>query len=49
LGSVAGPLIGGYLLQGGASPDAVVYSMAPFALIAAIGVFTLTFAGRREA
>ena len=25
LGSVAGPLIGGYLLQGGATPDTVVY------------------------
>ena len=43
LGSVAGPLIGGYLLQGGSAPSEVVYAMAPFALVAAIGVFVLTF------
>lgn len=43
LGSVAGPLIGGYLLQGGAAPAEVVYAMAPFALLAAAGTFALTF------
>src|SRR5262249_41374912 len=46
LGSVAGPLIGGYLLQGGASPGAVVYAMAAFAIIAALGVLLLSFVGR---
>jgi AAHS family 3-hydroxyphenylpropionic acid transporter len=46
LGSVAGPLIGGYLLQGGSSSGDVVYAMAPFALLAAVGVMALTFAGR---
>ncbi len=46
LGSVAGPLIGGYLLQGGSAPDEVVYAMAPFALMAAAGVFALTFLRR---
>jgi AAHS family 3-hydroxyphenylpropionic acid transporter len=43
LGSVAGPLIGGYLLQGGSAPSEVVYAMAPFAFLAAVGVFALTF------
>ena len=43
LGSVAGPLIGGYLLQGGSAPAEVVYAMAPFALMAAAGTFVLTF------
>jgi len=43
LGSVAGPLIGGYLLQGGSAPAEVVYAMAPFAFVAAVGVFALTF------
>lgn len=47
LGSVAGPLIGGYLLQGGSAPAEVVYAMAPFAFLAAAGVFALTFVGRR--
>ena len=46
LGSVAGPLIGGYLLQGGSAPDQVVYAMAPFAFVAAIGTLLLTFAGK---
>ena len=46
LGSVAGPLIGGYLLQGGSAPDHVVFAMAPFAVLAAAaGVFWLTFTG----
>jgi AAHS family 3-hydroxyphenylpropionic acid transporter len=49
LGSVAGPLIGGYLLQGGAAPGEVVYAMAPFALVAAVGVFVLTLVARSEA
>ncbi len=48
LGSVAGPLIGGYLLQGGSSAGDVVYAMAPFALAAALGVFALTFSGRSK-
>lgn len=43
LGSVVGPLIGGYLLQGGSAPGEVVYAMAPFALAAAVGVMLLTF------
>lgn len=47
LGSVAGPLIGGYLLQGGSAPDEVVYAMAPFAFVAAVAVFALTFLRRR--
>ncbi len=49
LGSVAGPLIGGYLLQGGSAPAEVVYAMAPFAFVAAAGVFALTFVRRRQA
>ena len=49
LGSVAGPLIGGYLLQGGSAPDQVVFAMAPFAVLAAVGVFWLTFTGHRAA
>ena len=47
LGSVAGPLIGGYLLQGGSAPDQVVYAMAPFAFVAAAGIFALTFVRAR--
>jgi AAHS family 3-hydroxyphenylpropionic acid transporter len=47
LGSVAGPLIGGYLLQGGSAPAEVVYAMAPFAFVAAAGVFALTFLPKR--
>ena len=45
LGSVAGPLIGGYLLQAGSAPDQVVLAMAPFAVLAAAGVFWLTLTG----
>jgi AAHS family 3-hydroxyphenylpropionic acid transporter len=48
LGSVVGPLIGGYLRQGGAGPGEVVYAMAPFALLAAAGVFVLSFAGSKR-
>jgi AAHS family 3-hydroxyphenylpropionic acid transporter len=42
LGSVAGPLVGGFLLQGGASTGKVVSSMTPFAVAALVGVFLLT-------
>lgn len=49
LGSVAGPLIGGYLLQGGSAPSDVVFAMAPFAFVAAMGVFGLTFVRVRGA
>lgn len=43
VGSVCGPLVGGYLLQSGAGPEGVVYAMAPAALVGAIGVLALTF------
>ena len=43
LGSVAGPLVGGYLLAAGSSAGNVVSSMAPLALIAGIGVLSLSF------
>lgn len=49
LGSVAGPLVGGYLLQGGAAPGEVFYWMTPFALVAAVGVLWLAFATRPQA
>jgi MFS transporter, AAHS family, 3-hydroxyphenylpropionic acid transporter len=49
LGAVAGPLVGGLLLQGGAAPGEVVYSMIPFAVVAAIGVLLLTFLARQQA
>lgn len=48
LGSVVGPLIGGYLLQGGSGPEGVVNSMVPFAVVALVGVVALTFAGKPE-
>jgi len=48
LGAVAGPLIGGWLLQGGATPGDVVYAMIPFALLAAAGVFVLTVVAKAE-
>lgn len=48
MGAVAGPLIGGYLLQSGSSPGEAVYAMAPFAVIAAICVFALTALGSPE-
>jgi AAHS family 3-hydroxyphenylpropionic acid transporter len=41
LGSIGGPLIGGYLLAGGAS--GVVYSMIPFAVVAGVSVLLLSF------
>jgi AAHS family 3-hydroxyphenylpropionic acid transporter len=47
LGSVAGPLMGGYLLQRGAPPSEVVYAMAPFAIVAAVGVLLLSFAASK--
>jgi len=40
LGSIGGPLIGGYLLAGGAG--AVVYSMIPFAVVAGVSVLLLS-------
>jgi AAHS family 3-hydroxyphenylpropionic acid transporter len=40
LGSIGGPLIGGYLLAGGAS--SVVYSMIPFAVVAGVSVLLLS-------
>lgn len=49
LGAVAGPLVGGYLLQGGAQPGEVVYAMVPFAVVAAVGVGLLTMLSRTEA
>ena len=39
LGSLGGPLIGGYLLAGGAS--GVVYAMIPFAVVAGVSVLLL--------
>ncbi len=48
IGSVSGPLIGGYLLQGGAGPGEVVYAMAPFALAGAVGVILLGFAPKPQ-
>ncbi len=41
-GAVAGPLAGGYLLQGGAGAGDVVNSMIPFAAAAGVGVFLLS-------
>jgi AAHS family 3-hydroxyphenylpropionic acid transporter len=46
LGSVGGPLAGGYLLAGGASADTVVYSMVPFAVTAGIAVLILSFVAK---
>ena len=40
LGSIGGPLIGGYLLAGGAS--GVVYAMIPFAVVAGVSVLLLS-------
>ncbi len=45
-GAVAGPLAGGYLLAGGSSASDVVGSMIPFAAVAALGVFALTFTAK---
>ncbi len=47
LGSVAGPLAGGYLLAGGASAGSVVLSLSPAAIVAGIGVLLLSFIGTR--
>ncbi len=49
LGSVGGPLVGGFLLQGGASEGEVVYAMIPFAIVAAAGILLLTYLTRPEA
>jgi MFS transporter, AAHS family, 3-hydroxyphenylpropionic acid transporter len=48
LGSVAGPLVGGFLLQGGAPPGEVVYAMIPFAAVAGVGVLLLTYLARQQ-
>jgi AAHS family 3-hydroxyphenylpropionic acid transporter len=45
LGSVAGPLAGGYLLAGGATAGGVVLALAPAAVVAGVAVFALSFAG----
>lgn len=42
LGSVAGPMVGGFLLQGGAGAGSVVAAMAPFAVVAGLGVVALS-------
>jgi AAHS family 3-hydroxyphenylpropionic acid transporter len=42
LGSVGGPLLGGYLLQAKATPADVFNWMIPFALVAAVGVVLLS-------
>jgi AAHS family 3-hydroxyphenylpropionic acid transporter len=49
MGAVAGPLMGGYLLQSGSSPGEAVYAMAPFAAFAAVCVFALTAFGKAAA
>jgi AAHS family 3-hydroxyphenylpropionic acid transporter len=46
LGSVAGPLVGGFLMQSGSTSAAVVSAMTPFALVSAAGVLMLAFASR---
>ena len=45
LGSIAGPLAGGYLLAGGASASRVVLSLSPAAIVAGIGALLLSFIG----
>ena len=49
LGSVAGPLAGGYLLAGGATAGSVVLSLSPAAIIAGVGVLLLSFIGKPAA
>jgi AAHS family 3-hydroxyphenylpropionic acid transporter len=46
LGSIAGPLVGGYLLASGATPGTVVYSMVPFAVLAGVSVLLLSLAAK---
>jgi AAHS family 3-hydroxyphenylpropionic acid transporter len=48
LGSIAGPLVAGQLLAGGATAGKVVATMAPVALVAGVAVLLLTFVGRHE-
>ena len=48
IGAVCGPLLGGFLLQGGSSAGSVVSAMTPFAVIALIGVFLLTITAQPE-
>jgi AAHS family 3-hydroxyphenylpropionic acid transporter len=47
LGSIAGPLIAGYLLKAGASAELVVWSMAPVAMLAGGAVWLLSAIGKR--
>ncbi len=46
LGSVAGPLVGGYMLAGGQTAGSVVLAMAPAAIVAGVAVFVFSFVGR---
>ena len=46
LGSVGGPLVGGYLLAGGANAGSVVSAMVPFAIVAGVSVLVLSFAAK---
>jgi AAHS family 3-hydroxyphenylpropionic acid transporter len=43
LGSVAGPLVGGYMLSGGLSAGGVVAAMTPPAILAGIAAFAFSF------
>ncbi|MDB5440765.1 MAG: transporter [Caulobacteraceae bacterium] len=45
-GAVAGPLIGGFLLQGGSSAGGVVMAMMPYAVIALVGVVLLSMVAK---
>jgi AAHS family 3-hydroxyphenylpropionic acid transporter len=47
LGSIAGPLIAGYLLKAGATADVVVWGMAPVAMAAGGAVWVLSRIGKR--
>jgi AAHS family 3-hydroxyphenylpropionic acid transporter len=48
LGAVAGPLIVGLQMQGGATPGEVVFAMIPYAAVAAVGVLLLTYLARQQ-
>jgi AAHS family 3-hydroxyphenylpropionic acid transporter len=48
IGAVCGPLLGGFLLQGGSSAGTVVQAMTPFAVIALVGVVLLTLTAQPE-
>ncbi len=43
VGSIAGPLLAGWLLSGGATSYVVIMYMAPVAVVAALAVFLLSF------